>query len=81
MPVLMFSTLKREVHSSGCCWMKKDCLVFVTGSGLLYLAYSADMQKYCIKHRIQQKDHALDVPKLHVETWYSKVFKVFELSP
>lgn len=64
----MFSTLKREIHGSGCCWMQEDCLVFVTGSGLLCLAYSANLQKHCIKHQIQQKGHALDIPKLGVET-------------
>lgn len=48
--------------------MQEDCLVFVTGSGLLCLAYSANLQKHCIKRQIQQKGHALDIPKLGVET-------------
>lgn len=37
------------------------------GPGSRYSLYSADVQKYCIKHQIHQKVHALDIAKADVE--------------
>ena len=59
---------------------KLVCLNLVPGTGLLYLAYSADVWKYCIKHQVQHKGHVLDIAKVDVERDAQNILKKLYMS-